>query len=68
VSDEDLEEVAGGAILEGSKQQTRDDSPLVEYRFEGTDQTSNQTEQMLSSILRTLNDLRDTGAGSESGL
>ena len=54
LDDDALDRVAGGVDLRG--------------QFQAADQKSNQTLNLLSSVLKTMGEMRSLGAGSRSGL
>lgn len=49
-------------------EQAKNLSDRFETQFQGTDQKKNQLYQLLSSVMRSMNEMREVGAASRSGL
>ena len=60
----------GDAIksLESEQEEVRNDRTMDTTAFQNFDQQSNQLYNMLSSVVKTMSEMRSIGAGSRSGL
>jgi hypothetical protein len=61
LDDDALDRVAGGVDLRSQRDQDK-------AAFQAADQKSNQTMNLLSNLVKTMNEMRSIGAASRSGL
>jgi hypothetical protein len=65
LDDAALDRVAGGA---GGSEEIRNKRQMDTAAFQNFDQKANQTFNLLSSVMKTMSEMRGIGAGSRSGL
>jgi hypothetical protein len=65
LDDAALDQVAGGA---GNSEEIRNKRQMDTMAFQNADQKANQLMNMLSNVVKTMNEMRGIGAGNRSGL